>query len=228
MTISDDISRNQQYAELRRLMVEDQLIRRGIRDERVLQAMRFVPRHCFVGEDQVDRAYEDHALPIGEGQTISQPYMVAVMTEALGLSEGDRVLEIGTGSGYQAAVLAEMGARVFTVERVEPLARHAGRVLRELGYTNVSVRVSDGTLGWPEEAPFDGIIVTAGSPAIPEQLADQLVPGGRIVIPVGDRYSQNLIRGVKTPEGLATQNLLACVFVPLLGRFGWKYDDPNL
>jgi protein-L-isoaspartate(D-aspartate) O-methyltransferase len=216
---------NQQYEELRKRMVLDQLVRRGIHDEKVLRAMGRVPRHVFLENLWADRAYEDHAISIGEGQTISQPYIVAVMTQALDLKGGDRVLEVGTGSGYQAAVLAEMGARVWTIERVPSLARRAERILWELGYRNVTTRAGDGTLGWPEEAPFTGIIVTAGSPAIPERLANQLEPGGRMVIPIGDRDYQDLVRVTKTGEGLSTETLLPCVFVPLIGEFGWHGDS---
>lgn len=208
-------------------MVDEQIAGRGIRDARILRAMRQVPRHLFIGEEQRHRSYEDHALPIGEGQTISQPYMVAMMTEALSLEAGAKVLEVGTGSGYQSAVLSEMGARVYSVERISSLSHRAEEILRELGY-RVNLRVADGTLGWPEEAPFDGILVTAGSPEVPDGLVQQLRMGGRIVIPVGDRYSQNIICGVRTPEGLTSQSLLPCVFVPLLGQFGWKSDNAGL
>ncbi|MBI4714772.1 MAG: protein-L-isoaspartate(D-aspartate) O-methyltransferase [Nitrospirae bacterium] len=228
MNTPEDKTRDQEYAVLRRLMVEEQLVWRGIQDPRVLEAMRRVPRHRFVGEWQEDRAYGDHALPIGGGQTISQPYMVALMTEALALRGGEKVLEIGTGSGYQAAVLAELGARVFSMERIPLLASRALDLLREVGYPQVTVRVSDGTLGWPEESPFDGIIVTAGAPEIPLGLTEQLAPGGRIVIPVGDRYSQTLIRGVRTTEGMEMNRLIPCMFVPLVGKFGWRREDEGL
>ena len=203
-------------------MVDEQLIPRGIKDKRVLSAMRKVPRHLFVGEELMERAYGDYALPIGEGQTISQPYMVGVMTEALELRGGENVLEIGTGSGYQSAVLAELAGHVCTVERIAPLAMHAKRLLEEIGCFNVSVKVFNGTLGWKEEVPFDGIIVTAGAPHIPEILVEQLAEGGRLVIPVGDRYSQMLTKLVKTPGGVVTTYLLPCVFVPLIGEYGWE------
>jgi protein-L-isoaspartate(D-aspartate) O-methyltransferase len=216
------------FIEARHRMVEEQLVPRGILDYRILEAMRRVPRHLFVTETFKERAYEDSALPIGEGQTISQPYMVAVMTEALCLQDGGKVLEIGTGSGYQAAVLCELGARVFSIERVEPLARRAEGILRQLGYRQAAIRVSDGSLGWEEEAPFDGIIVTASAPRIPASLVDQLAVGGRLVIPVGSRYSQILMGGIKTPSGLESTEIVACVFVPLLGREGWESFDEGL
>ncbi len=210
------------FEELRKLMVDGQLIPRGIKDERVLSAMGKVPRHLFIDVALQDRAYEDHALSIGEGQTISQPYMVAVMTEALELKGGEKVLEIGTGSGYQAAVLAEIAGLVYTVERVASLAMRAKRLLEDLEYCNTYVKVFNGTLGWKEESCFDGIIVTAGAPKIPEILVEQLAEGGRLVIPVGDKYSQMLTKVVKTPDGVITTPLLPCVFVPLIGEYGWE------
>src|SRR3990167_9327456 len=166
------------FEELRNMMVDEQLIPRGIKDNRVLKAMRKVPRHLFVNKEAQGAAYGDYALPIGEGQTISQPYMVGVMTEAMELGGGEKVLEIGTGSGYQSAVLAELAGHVYTVERIAPLAIHAKRLLEEIGCFNVSVKVFNGTLGWKEEVPFDGIIVTAGAPHIPEILVEQLAEGG--------------------------------------------------
>ena len=205
----------------RSAMVDEQIIRRGVRDERVLSAMRKVPRHLFAGNELELRAYGDYALSIGEGQTISQPYMVAVMTEALDLKGDEKVLEIGTGSGYQSAVLAELAGSVYTIERLEPLARRAEALMNELGYRNVFCRISDGTLGWKEESPFDGIIVTAGAPVVPESLIEQMSEGGRLVIPVGDRYSQMLTKVVKTSKGKVTTHLLPCVFVPLVGEYGW-------
>lgn len=209
---------------LREEMVEIQLAARGIRDGRVLQAMREVPRERFVDPIYLSRAYDDSALPIGWGQTISQPYMVAVMTEALDLKGDEKVLEIGTGSGYQAAVLARLARRVFTIERIEPLAARARELFEEMEIRNVVVRSSDGTQGWPEEAPFDGIIVTAAAPAVPLPLVDQLVEGGRIVVPVGDLAFQELVIGRKTGGRLATRVSTGCVFVPLIGRFGWKEE----
>ena len=203
-------------------MVDEQLIPRGIKDVRVLSAMRKIPRHLFVDEAFKNRVYDDNAMSIGEGQTISQPYMVAVMTEALELKGDEKILEIGTGSGYQAAVLAELGGYVFTVERVQSLAARAERILDELGYFNISVRVSNGTMGWESESPFDRIIVTAGAPDVPEALINQLTDGGILVIPVGDRYSQMLKKVKKIAGDIITASLLPCVFVPLIGEYGWE------
>ncbi len=210
------------FEELRNRMVDEQLIPRGIKAPRVLSAMRRVPRHLFVGEELQSQAYGDYALPIGEGQTLSQPYMVGVMTEALELQGHERVLEIGTGSGYQAAVLAELAWHVYSVERIATLTMRAKRLLEELGYINISVKVFNGTLGWKEEGPYDGIIITAGAPEIPAPLIEQLKEGGRLIIPVGDRYSQILTRVVRTPEGVITTPLFPCIFVPLIGEHGWE------
>lgn len=210
------------YQGTREEMVRTQLEERGIRDARVLDAMAKVPRHRFVDPALQSRAYGDHALPIGAGQTISQPYMVALMTEALQLSGGEKVLEIGTGSGYQTAVLAEFTPRLFTIERSPELARSAAKKLRELGYGNVIIKTGDGTLGWPEHAPYDRILVTAGAPEIPPTLFSQLAPGGILVIPVGDREVQTLEVMVKKGDGEAlSKRLIECAFVPLLGREGW-------
>lgn len=213
------------FDELREHMVRTQLIPRGIKDERVLNAMRKVPRHFFVDESMHFRAYDDMALSIGESQTISQPYMVAVMTELLELKGNERVLEVGTGSGYQAAILAELAKEVYTIDRIEGLARRAESRLHSLGYDNVHVRVGDGTLGWPEEAPFDGIIVTAGTPKIPDPLADQLSEGGILVAPVGDRFSQQLMKIRKTKGEIKGGYHTPCVFVPLIGKYGWQRGD---
>ena len=210
-----------EFALARERMVVEQLERRGIRDSRVLRAMRKVPRHRFVDEALVGRAYGDYPLPIGEGQTISQPYMVALMTEALGLVGHERVLEIGTGSGYQTAVLAELCAKVFSVERIKGLADRAVGILDSLGYCNVLVRVGDGTLGWRDEAPFDSILVTAGAPVIPEALIEQLDPKGRIVLPVGDASTQVLRKGVRKETGIHWTELGDCVFVKLIGQQAW-------
>jgi len=212
------------FEKARHRMVEEQLIARGIRDARVLEAMRKVPRHLFVEEALWDRAYGDHALPIGEKQTISQPYMVARMTEALDLTGAEKVLEIGTGSGYQTAILSELAARVCSIERVRSLFEKARASLNRLRYFNVTFKLFDGTYGWPEEAPFDAIIVTAGAPEVPPSLVDQLKPGGRLVIPVGDRVNQVLNKIVKTPGDLVTTHLTGCVFVPLVGAFGWRSE----
>lgn len=209
------------YAAARDRMVRVQLEARGIRDPRVLAAMRKVPRHLFVEEALVGQAYGDYPLPIGEQQTISQPYIVALMTEALELTGTEKVLEIGTGSGYQAAVLAECAAWVYSIERLASLAARARRILKSLGYRNIKIKVGDGTRGWPEEAPFDGIIVTAAAPAIPQPLLNQLARGGRLVIPVGDRYSQTLMVVRQTPEGLKYDYRGGCRFVKLIGDYGW-------
>lgn len=204
-------------------MVHRQLEDRGIRDERVLDAMAKVPRHQFVDAALQSRAYGDHALPIGAGQTISQPYMVALMTEALQLSGGEKVLEIGTGSGYQTAVLAEFTQRLFSIERSTELSRAAAAKLAELGYSNVILKTGDGTLGLPEHAPYDRILVTAGAPEIPPTLFRQLAPGGILVIPVGDREIQTLEVMIKRDDGEAlSKRLIECAFVPLLGREGWR------
>jgi protein-L-isoaspartate(D-aspartate) O-methyltransferase len=206
-------------------MVQTQLVARGIGDVRVLDAMRHVPRHLFVDSSAQPDAYEDMALPIGEGQTISQPYMVAVMTELLELKGDERVLEIGTGSGYQAAVLAELAREVYTIERIASLAEKAIERFRSLYYSNISVKTGDGTLGWPEKSPFDRIVITAASPRIPDPLRAQLADGGILLAPVGSRYSQELLKIRKTAEGIREEYLTPCVFVPLLGEHGWKEGD---
>ena len=211
--------------EERKALVES-IKRRGIKDERVLQALLKVPRHLFVPEDLVHNAYVDAPLPIGMGQTISQPYIVALMTEALELDENSRVLEIGTGSGYQAAILAEIAKEVYTVERIPQLLERAQRVLKSLGYNNIHFKLGDGTEGWEEFAPYDAIIVTAGAPDIPEPLVKQLKEGGRLVIPVGDELTQRLLRirkvKVNGKEKLKIEDLGGCVFVKLKGKYGWK------
>ena len=203
-------------------MVDEQIAGRGVKEVRVLAVMRKIPRHEFLPEGIRGMAYNDSALPLGEGQTMSQPYMVALMTELLGLTGTERVLEIGTGSGYQAAVLAELCQKVYTVERIKTIADKARVTLDRLGYKSVAIKVYDGTYGWKEMAPFDAIIVTAGSPDIPAPLVEQLKEGGRLVIPVGDRYGQRLITVVKTAEGITTEQSIPCVFVPLIGNHGWK------
>lgn len=206
----------------RNRMVDEQIAGRGVKDERVLAVMRKMPRHEFLPEAIRGMAYSDSALPLGEGQTLSQPYMVALMTESLKLKGSERVLEIGTGSGYQAAVLAELGEKVYTVERIKKLADKARATLDRLGYKSVAIKVYDGTYGWKEMAPFDAIIVTAGSPDIPAPLVEQLKEGGRMSIPVGDRYGQQLVTVIKTAEGIVTERSVPCVFVPLIGNHGWK------
>lgn len=200
----------------------EQLEKRGITDSRVLEAMRTVPRHKFVQEAMAAQAYNDRSLPIGEKQTISQPHTVAIMTESLQLTGNEHVLEIGTGSGYQTAILASLVRKVFTIERIRPLALEARKVLDALMLLNVNIRIGDGTLGWAEEAPFDAIIVTAGAPAVPEALAEQLAPGGRLVIPVGDEKGQSLLRITRQPDGSLTKETgKDCKFVPLIGAQGW-------
>jgi protein-L-isoaspartate(D-aspartate) O-methyltransferase len=206
----------------RQRMVHRQLVRRGIEDPAVLEAMGTVPRHAFVPEALLDQAYSDEPLPIGEGQTISQPFIVALMTEALELSRGDRVLEIGTGSGYQAAVLAYMGAEVYSIERIPSLATAAAKRLEELGYTNVHVRAGDGNDGWPEVAPFDAVLVTAAAREIPRAPLQQLRIMGRMVLPVGGDDSQELVRIWRTEEGFREDYLGGCRFVRLIGRHGWE------
>jgi len=209
------------YAGARRRMVQEQVAARGVRDARVLAAMGRVPRHLFVEEALRERAYGDHALPIGERQTISQPYIVGVMTEALALTGGEKVLEIGTGTGYQTAILAEIAARVCSIERIVTLVDRAWKVVTALGYRNVVIHRADGAYGWQDEAPFDAIIVTAGSPGIPPALVNQLKVGGRIVVPVGEREAQVLQKGVKDENGLSITSLGSCLFVPLLGVAGF-------
>jgi protein-L-isoaspartate(D-aspartate) O-methyltransferase len=206
---------------LRHAMVEQQIFRRGVVSPKVLQAMRAVPRHEFVPEDQRADAYADKPLPIGEGQTISQPFMVAAMTAALELTGNERVLEIGTGCGYQAAVLAKLAREVYSIESHASLAATARERLARLGYTNVQIRAGDGTLGWPEAAPFDRILVTAAAPAVPPPLLDQLAEGGRLVIPVGAADQQNLRRVARHRGQFIEQTLFDCRFVPLIGRYGW-------
>ena len=211
------------FAARREKMVEYQMAARGIADERILSAVREVPRHAFVPENLQESAYDDMPLPIGFGQTISQPYTVAFMCEALRLSGGERVLEIGTGSGYAAAVLSRLCREVFTVERIPELSERAARCLAELGYTNVHVRTSNGTLGLPHEAPFDAIAVTAAAEALPQPYLDQLTMGGRIVIPLGSSlYSQALFRFTRLPDELRVEDLGGFAFVPLIGEYGWK------
>jgi protein-L-isoaspartate(D-aspartate) O-methyltransferase len=206
----------------RKRMVDEQIAFRGVTDPRVLAVMGKVPRHEFMPEALRVQAYGDHAMPIGEGQTISQPYIVALMTELLELKGAERVLEVGTGSGYQAAVLAELCQKVFTIERVKTLADKARTTLDRLGYKNVVMKVYDGTYGWKEMSPFDAIIVTAAAPDIPDTLVEQLKDGGRLVIPVGERYTQVLMKVIKSPSGIVTKTSIPCVFVPLIGAKGWR------
>lgn len=211
------------YERYREDMVHRQIEARGVSDQKVLAAFRKVPRHLFVSEALMDQAYGDFPLPIGEGQTISQPYIVAEMTEALALSDQDRVLEIGTGSGYQAAILAEIAYRVYTTERLHSLYLKARKLFDDLKYHNIVTRYADGTLGWKDESPFDAIMVTAGAPTIPKPLVDQLAPGGRLVIPVGNRFTQELLKLYKDESGkIYTANLGGCRFVKLIGEHGWN------
>lgn len=211
------------YSKLRARMVRRQIAGRGVKSEKVLDAMRKVPRERFLPKGQGPLAYEDSPLPIGDGQTISQPFIVAYMAEALALEGGEKVLEIGTGSGYAAAVLAEIAAEVYTIERIQGLADMASAVLDQLEYKNVHVRQGDGTLGWPEQSPFDGIVVTAGGPDVPETLKRQLKIGGRLVIPVGtSTWYQELVRVTRTGESeFETEQLVPVRFVPLIGEEGW-------
>ena len=211
-----------EYGPARRRMVETQLKSRDITDPRVLAAMLKVPRHFFVEQGLRNQAYADRPLQIGDGQTISQPYMVALMTQQLGLKGEERVLEIGTGSGYQAAILAELAAKVYTIERLDSLYLSARRSFNRLGYLNIWTRLGDGTLGWPENGPYDGIVVTAGSPEVPPPLLDQLAPGGGLVIPVGDRDTQVLKVITKTDQGLEETRSTPCRFVRLIGDEGWQ------
>ena len=199
-------------------------LREEISDERVLNVMARVPRELFVPSSSRHLAYEDRPLPIGEGQTISQPFIIALMTQALELLGNEKVLELGTGSGYQAAILAEMARQVITVERLPSLANTARRTLNKLGYINVQVHLAERTLGWRAEAPYDAIMVTAAAPRIPQELLDQLAVGGRLVIPVGSRWEQDLLQVTKQEEGFTTNNLTPCRFVPLIGEEAWNEE----
>jgi protein-L-isoaspartate(D-aspartate) O-methyltransferase len=212
------------YREARERMVEEQLEKRGIKDKRVLDVMRKVPRHLFVEQSLRARSYGDYPLPIGYGQTISQPYMVALMTECLSLKGGERTLEIGTGSGYQAAVLSLLCEKVYTVERIKELAQRAQKLLQCLCYKNVVVFVRDGSLGLVEFSPFDRIIVTCACPDIPKPLTEQLADGGILVLPKGDKLTQTLCIVKKKRKGLSISSAGGCVFVPLIGKYGWEEE----
>lgn len=203
-------------------MVQNQIVARGVKDDRVLSAVEKIPRHLFVPEGVRTHAYDDRPLEIGEGQTISQPYMAAYMTQVLEVAPEDKVLEVGTGSGYQAAVLSVLSARVHTIERFPDLAQRAGHVLNRLACDNVCIHVGDGTLGYPEAAPYNAIIVTAGAPEVPEALKQQLAPGGRLVCPVGRRENQRLVRMRREGDTLVAEDLMGCLFVPLIGAHGWS------
>ena len=213
------------FEEERRPMVEVQLLARGIREPGVLAVFSKVPRHRFIPEAHRMKSYTDHPLPIGEGQTISQPYIVALMMELLHPQPGSRVLEIGTGSGYQTALLAEISARVFSIERVPVLAERASILLKELGYGNVEVRVGDGSLGWAEHAPFDRILVTASAPSVPKSLTEQLAEAGKLVIPIGSAVNQMLTLVERIQGDLRVREACGCVFVPLVGAEGWKEES---
>ncbi len=203
-------------------VVEEQLVRRGISDQRVLNAFRAVPRHRFVDPSLADRAYGDHPLPIGENQTISQPYIVALMLETLELEGREKVLEIGTGSGYETALLCRLADRVYSIERIESLAEKAVLLLNEMGYNNALIKVGDGTLGWEEKGPFDAIVVSAGTPEIPTPLIEQLSDGGRLLAPVGGQESQILKKIIRRGNNLERHSLSGCIFVKLVGDYGWK------
>jgi protein-L-isoaspartate(D-aspartate) O-methyltransferase len=211
------------YSGKRQQMVRQQLMDRGIHDSRVIEAFKKVPRHLFLDEALWPQAYDDHPLPIGEKQTISQPYIVALMTEALQLTGKERILEVGTGSGYQAAILAELAEEVYSIERIPPLAKRARKVLDSLKYTNIIIRIGDGTNGLKEFSPYDGIITTAAAPEAPDPLLLQLDMGGRLIIPIGDEYTQDLKMYVKEAEDTyREQSLGGCRFVKLIGEHGWK------
>ena len=210
-----------QYVDARMKMVEDQLVKRGIRNQAVLEAMRKIQRHLFVTEKEWDRAYDDTPLSIRCSQTISQPYMVALMTELIEPDENKKVLEIGTGSGYQTAILAETCKQVYSIERHEELAEQSKSVLKKIGYQNVKIKTDDGTAGWKEKAPFDAIIVTAGAPEVPDNFVEQLIDRGSMVIPVGTHYRQNLELVQKRGDSYIKKTICGCIFVPLIGRGGW-------
>ncbi len=222
MSKRPDRTPNDQYRLARERMVASQIEGRGITDPRVLEAFKKVPRHLFVDEALWDQAYSDYPLPIKHGQTISQPFIVALMTQALGLRGNEKVLEIGTGSGYQTAILAELAGKVYSVERIPDLLPTARRVLDRLGYTNVVLKLDDGTWGWSDEAPFDAILVTAGSPTVPKPLLEQLADPGVLVIPVGDEYSQVLLKVTKSGNKLREEQLGGVRFVKLVGDHGWR------
>ena len=206
-------------------MVLEQLVDRGIKNQEVIRAFLKVPRHLFVEEALRERAYGDYPLPIGLNQTISQPYMVALMCELLELKGDEKVLEIGTGSGYETAILAELVERVFSIERIDYLIQNARTVLDKLRYNNVVTKVADGTYGWREESPFDGIVVTAASPQIPKKLLDQLAVKRHLVIPKGDAFSQTLFKITKAEKGFNTKSITGCVFVKLIGKYGWENEN---
>jgi protein-L-isoaspartate(D-aspartate) O-methyltransferase len=210
------------YQKARERMLKEQLMARGIMDKDVLAAMGRIPRHQFVDGPMKNEAYRDNPLPIGHNQTISQPYMVALMTEALELTGNEKTLEIGTGSGYQAAILAELSRELYTVEKYPELLDRAKGILESLGYTNIFYKISNGTMGWKEHAPYDAVMVTAGAPEIPQPLVEQLGEGGRLLVPVGDEISQELMKIVRRGGKLFEERLGACRFVKLVGAHGWR------
>lgn len=216
----NEAKNHDRYEVARRRMVTEQLVSGGIKDRRVLDAMGKVPRHEFVNSGMMDLAYEDRPLQIGMGQTISQPFMVAIMTEALALTGPEKILEIGTGSGYQAAILAELAKEVYSIERIDALSIRARRALHKLLYQNIHFRIGDGTLGWPEEAPFDRIIITAANPHIPLPLTEQLNESGRLILPLGEDFTQILTLVEKKGNRLESSSICGCVFVPLVGKYG--------
>ena len=206
----------------RKRMVKEQIVARGIKDKRVIEAMEKIPRHQFIDKTYYHQAYNDYPLPIGQSQTISQPYMVAAMTEILELKGAENVLEVGTGSGYQTAVLALLSSKVYSIERISALTKKARSTLEYLGFRNINLMVGDGSLGWHDYAPYDGILVTAGSPEIPNALLEQLAENGRLVIPVGDEFSQVLNLVKKHKGRIYRKEYFGCTFVPLVGKEGWK------
>jgi protein-L-isoaspartate(D-aspartate) O-methyltransferase len=203
-------------------MVEEQLVPRGIKDPRVLEVFSKMERHRFIPEEFRKSSYADYPVPIGEGQTISQPFIVALMTQSLAVIPEDKILEIGMGSGYQAAILAELAKEVYTIERIETLAKRAEALFGDLGYENIRTKVDDGTLGWKEKAPFNKIIITAASPRVPLPLTEQLTENGRLILPLGESFSQVLTLVEKKENRLEHQQICGCVFVPLVGKYGWK------
>jgi protein-L-isoaspartate(D-aspartate) O-methyltransferase len=220
--LNSERNSNHDYASARERMVREQIIGRGIRDRRVIEAMLKIPRHLFVPEALLGQAHADSALPIGEKQTITQPFMVAFMSQALNLKGGERVLEIGTGSGYQAAVLSCLAGRVYSVERIRSLLERARKILDQVQCRNVLTRLFDGSFGWKEESPFDAILVTAGAPSIPKALVEQVKAGGVLVIPVGARREQKLLQIRRLPKGITQEVLIDCHFVDLVGEHGWE------
>ena len=215
----------QAYAGQRRKMVEEQILGRGIKDLSVMEVLSRVPRHLFVNSSLQHRAYGDCPLPIGENQTISQPYIVALMTQVLELKGKERVLEIGTGSGYQTAILAELAAQIFTIERVKPLVKKTKELLEGLKYKNIVFKTFDGTYGWRDQSPFDAILISAATPSIPKSLIEQLADKGRLVAPVGERESQDLIVLNKNGNKVMERKIGSCKFVPLIGKFAWSEEE---